>query len=52
MELIIQKSTELGVKDVSIERWQYIVDSFSFYNRVLTPEEIRANYNKIIGVQG
>ena len=42
---------ELGVKDGSISRWQYIVDSFNFYNRVLTPEEIRANYNKIIGAQ-
>ena len=42
----------LGVKDTSILKWQYILDSFSFYNRVLTPEEIRANYNKITGVQG
>ena len=41
----------LGVNDISIIKWQYIVDSFNFYNRVLTPEEIRANYNKIIGVQ-
>ena len=40
----------LGVNDISINKWQYIVDSFNFYNRVLTPEEIRANYNKIIGV--
>ena len=42
----------LGVKDDSILKWQYIVDSFNFYTRVLTPEEIRANYNKITGVQG
>ena len=41
----------LGVNDASINKWQYIVDSFNFYNRVLTPEEIRANYNKIIGAQ-
>ena len=41
----------LGVNDTSINKWQYIVDSFNFYNRVLTPEEIRANYNKIIGAQ-
>ena len=42
---------DLKVNDASIIKWQYIVDSFNFYNRVLTPEEIRANYNKIIGVQ-
>ena len=41
----------LGVNDESIVKWQYIVDRFNFYNIVLTPEEIRANYNKIIGVQ-
>ena len=41
----------IGLRDDSIIKWQYIVDSFNFYNRVLTPEEIRANYNKIIGVQ-
>ena len=44
--------SNLGVNGTSINKWQYIVDSFNFYNRVLTPEEIRANYNKIIGVQG
>ena len=43
--------SNLGVNDISIIKWQYIVDSFNFYNRVLTPEEIRANYNKIIGAQ-
>ena len=52
LQSVAVNKNDLGVKDTSIHGWRYIVDSFNFYNRVLTPEEIRANYNKIIGVQG
>ena len=51
LQCIAPFELERMVNDTSILKWQYIVDSFNFYNRVLTPEEIRANYNKIIGVQ-
>lgn len=51
LQCIAPFELERKVNDTSILKWQYIVDSFNFYNRVLTPEEIRANYNKIIGVQ-
>ena len=51
LQSVAVNKNNLGVKDTSIHGWRYIVDSFNFYNRVLTPEEIRANYNKIIGVQ-